>query len=91
MATKVAISMPMGTETTTFEALKQAIRIAGSQAEIARVCGVSTTAVWKWVTFSKRVPAEFVLKVEARTGVSRHELRPDIYPIERRRARKAVA
>lgn len=75
-----------------YDALKKAISIAGSQAEIARVCGVSTTAVWKWVTFSKRVPAEFVLKVESRTKVSRHELRPDIYPVEsRRRARRAVA
>jgi DNA-binding transcriptional regulator YdaS (Cro superfamily) len=26
--------------------------------------------------------AEMVLKVEAATGISRHELRPDIYPIE---------
>lgn len=40
---------------------------------------------------SRRVPAEFVLKVEALTGVSRHELRPDIYPIERRRQRRAVS
>ena len=26
--------------------------------------------------------AQFVLKAEAATGISRHELRPDIYPIE---------
>lgn len=31
---------------------------------------------------SKRVPAEYVLKIEAATGVSRHDLRPDIYPRE---------
>ncbi len=28
------------------------------------------------------MPAEFVLKAEAATGVSRHDLRPDIYPVE---------
>lgn len=68
--------------TTPFEALQLAVDKAGSQAEIARIAGVSTTAVWKWVQSSKRVPAEFVLKIEAATGVSRHDLRPDIYPRE---------
>lgn len=68
--------------TTPFEALELALAKAGSQAEIARIAGVSTTAVWKWVQSSKRVPAEFVLKIEAATGVSRHDLRPDIYPRE---------
>jgi DNA-binding transcriptional regulator YdaS (Cro superfamily) len=67
---------------TPFEALQLAIAKAGSQAEIARIAEVSTTAVWKWVQSSKRVPAEFVLKIEAATGVSRHDLRPDIYPLE---------
>ncbi|MBA4079669.1 MAG: hypothetical protein C0496_00195 [Erythrobacter sp.] len=67
---------------TPFEALQLAVDKAGSQAEIARIAGVSTTAVWKWVQSSKRVPAEFVLKIEAATGVSRHDLRPDIYPRE---------
>lgn len=63
-----------------FEALIKAIEIAGSQSALARVCRVSQTAVWKWVQSSKRLPAEHVLKVEAETGVSRHCLRPDIYP-----------
>ena len=31
---------------------------------------------------SKQLPAEYVLLVEAKTGVSRHDLRPDIYPRE---------
>lgn len=67
---------------TPFEALTLAVDKAGSQAEIARIAEVSPTAVWKWVQSSKRVPAEFVLKIEAATGVSRHDLRPDIYPRE---------
>jgi DNA-binding transcriptional regulator YdaS (Cro superfamily) len=29
-----------------------------------------------------RVPAERVLSIEAATGVPRHELRPDLYPLE---------
>ena len=67
---------------TRFEALKLAIERLGSQAALARVCSVSTTAVWKWLQTSKQLPPEYVLRVEAKTGVSRHALRPDIYPIE---------
>ncbi|MCG9054743.1 helix-turn-helix domain-containing protein [Laribacter hongkongensis] len=31
---------------------------------------------------SEKVPAEYVLSIERETGVSRHELRPDLYPKE---------
>ena len=67
---------------TPFEALMLAVDRAGSQSALARIAGVSPTAVWKWVQSSKRVPAEFVLRIEAATGVSRHFLRPDIYPVD---------
>lgn len=65
---------------TPLEALDKALQHAGSQAALARICGVTATAVWKWLQSSKRLPAEYVLRVEAATGVSRHDLRPDIYP-----------
>lgn len=67
---------------TPYEALCEAVNAAGSRAELARRCGCSTTAVWKWTQSAKRVSAEYVLRVEAATGVSRHALRPDIYPRE---------
>ncbi|MGE4324132.1 MAG: transcriptional regulator [Sphingobium sp.] len=67
---------------TPFEALQRAVEILGSQSALARICGVSQTAVWKWLQSSKRLPAEHVLRVEAATGVSRHWLRPDIYPVD---------
>lgn len=66
---------------TPFEALKGSVDIVGSQSAFARLCGVSQTAVWKWLQSGKRLPAEHVLTVEAETGVSRHLLRPDIYPL----------
>lgn len=82
----------MGRESTPFRALIRAIESIGSQAALARACQVSSTAVWKWVHVSGRVPAEFVLRTEAATGVSRHDLRPDIYPNEATPAAdKAVA
>lgn len=45
-------------------------------AQIARGLGISRGAVAKW----KRVPADRVLAVERLTGLSRHDLRPDLYP-----------
>ncbi|MEA3390050.1 MAG: YdaS family helix-turn-helix protein [Pseudomonadota bacterium] len=49
---------------------------------MGRLCGVSQQAVWKWVSRMKPLPPEHVLTVEEATGVSRHDLRPDIYPRE---------
>ena len=65
---------------TPFEALVQALDIAGSKAELARICECSHTAVLKMVQSAKRLSPQFVLRVEAATGVPRFLLRPDIYP-----------
>src|SRR4051812_7852997 len=72
----------MNMTATPFEALQAAVTRAGSQSAMARICGVGQPAVWKWLQSGKRLPAEHVLTVEANTGVSRHELRPDIYPCD---------
>ena len=61
------------------EATKKAIQVAGGAAELARKLGnISTAAICQW----RIIPSKRVLSVEAATGVSRHELRPDLYPIE---------
>lgn len=52
----------------------------GSQSAMARLLDISQAAVWKWLDEKSVLPAEHVLKVEAATGVPRHDLRPDIYP-----------
>ncbi|HXC39847.1 MAG TPA: Cro/CI family transcriptional regulator [Burkholderiales bacterium] len=53
-----------------------------SQEAFAKRLGVTQSAVSQWIR--KRVPGERVLAIEAATDgiVSRHELRPDLYPIE---------
>lgn len=63
-------------------ALQRAIKVAGSQAELARRIGKKQAHVWNWLNRDKRVPAEAVLAVESATGVSKSELRPDLYPPE---------
>ena len=62
-------------------ALRRACRVAGGQKPLADKIGTTQSQVWYWLERSKRgVPAEFVLRIEKATGVSRHELRPDLYP-----------
>jgi DNA-binding transcriptional regulator YdaS (Cro superfamily) len=62
----------LGMETTPID---KAICAAGSRSALARIVGTSRQAVSQW----KRIPVERVLVIEAATGISRYELRPDIY------------
>lgn len=63
------------------EALKRACEIAGGQKPLADRIGTTQSQVWYWLERSKKgIPAEFVLPIERATGVSRSELRPDLYP-----------
>lgn len=61
------------------EAVKQAIQRAGSQTKLARVLGVTPQCVQFWT--KSGIPPKWVIRVEKETGVSRHDLRPDIYPV----------
>lgn len=59
-------------------ALKRAMDAVGGQAALAAKIGISAQAVSQW----DEVPPLRVLEVERASGVSRHELRPDLYPME---------
>jgi DNA-binding transcriptional regulator YdaS (Cro superfamily) len=65
-------------------AVDRAIEAAGGLVGLAQVCGVKYQAVQKWRR-TGRVPAERVLEIERHTGVSRHDLREDLYPHEKAR------
>lgn len=64
--------------------LLRAVNYAGGQAALARLIGTSQGHVWNWLHREGRVPAEYVLKIEAavKGTVTRTELRPDLYPHE---------
>jgi DNA-binding transcriptional regulator YdaS (Cro superfamily) len=66
---------------TQFEAFQQAVRLAGGQAQFGRVVGLTQQKIWYYLSKRRPLPAEYVLAAERGTGVSRHLLRPDIYPV----------
>lgn len=55
--------------------IERAAAKVGGVIRLAARLNISRSAVAQW----KRVPAERVLDVESITGVSRYDLRPDIY------------
>jgi DNA-binding transcriptional regulator YdaS (Cro superfamily) len=79
----------------TEKAVEEAVRVAGSLRNVADQLGVSSQAISQWTRWQK-VPPKRVLALEAISGVSRHDLRPDIYgpPPDQKRVRpsqRAVA
>jgi hypothetical protein len=46
----------MHTQMSPFEALQAAVHATGGQSALARVCGRSQPAVWKWVQSAQRLP-----------------------------------
>jgi len=51
----------------------------GGQSGIARLLGITPQAVHQWVVGKRPVPPRHCIAIEAATGLSRHELRPDIF------------
>jgi DNA-binding transcriptional regulator YdaS (Cro superfamily) len=66
-------------ETNPLTALQKAVAISGGQVALAKKLGLKQGHVWWWLNRSKRIPAEQTIAVEQLTGVSRHELRPDVF------------
>jgi DNA-binding transcriptional regulator YdaS (Cro superfamily) len=50
----------------------------GRRIKLAAALSIVPHALSQW----QRIPVEHVLKIERYTGVSRHDMRPDIYPRE---------
>lgn len=60
-------------------AVSMAAKNVGSQTALAKALGCTPQNV-QWMCATGKVPAKHALKIEAVSGVSRHELRPDLYP-----------
>lgn len=71
------------------EALARAKAVLGSQQALADAVGVKQPSVHHILTDGKKVPAEWCIPIERATAakdpnkiVTRHDLRPDLYPRE---------
>ena len=72
------------------DAIYEAIGNAGGQVALSKVLGLRQQTISAWAT-KGRIPPEHVLRVEKACRVSRHRLRPDIYPVERIRTLNRAA
>jgi len=55
--------------------IARAIERAGSVKALADAAGVKPQAISQW----RRIPSDRVVRISEATGMSRHELRPDLY------------
>ncbi|HHT0302100.1 transcriptional regulator [Raoultella planticola] len=61
--------------------LEKAIQQAGSQAKLASKLGISRSSVNRWLhRFDSKVPPDRLIQIFKLTGVTPHELRPDLHP-----------
>ncbi|WP_045770856.1 transcriptional regulator [Xanthomonas albilineans] len=58
--------------------LHRAVEVAGGVGKLAASIGVAQNVVSNWRK-RRKVPSKHVLAIEAATGVSRHDLRPDVF------------
>lgn len=61
-------------------AISKAIRLAGSQTQLAKKLNVTPQAVQRWVS-SDEIPLSRVVQIEAALNgeITREELRPDVF------------
>jgi DNA-binding transcriptional regulator YdaS (Cro superfamily) len=64
------------------QAFVRTVAAAGSQSAFERCVGAKQQKVSYWLRRGMVLPGEYVLQAERVFGVSRHELRPDLYPLE---------
>lgn len=62
-------------------ALRLACDAVGGEARLAEKIGKTRSHISTWKQRGM-IPAEMALPIERATGVSRHVIRPDLYPIE---------
>lgn len=67
---------------TRYEALIACRDRAGSISQLGRDLDIPQSTMSRIVNQSKQLPAQYVIAAERLYGVSRHFLRPDIYPVE---------
>ena len=60
------------------DALNRAVDKSGGRKAFVESLGINYSTIQKWR--ERGVPARWVLKIEEVSGISRHDLDPDLYP-----------
>lgn len=61
--------------------LDKAIEVAGGKSRLAQALNIKPSSLSRWIhLYEGRVPAERVQQIFQLTGISPHELRPDLHP-----------
>ena len=61
--------------------LDKAIKAAGGKRRLATALNIKPSSLSRWIhRYNGRVPAERVIQIYQLTGVTPHELRPDLHP-----------
>lgn len=60
------------------EIFSEVVKRLGSQAQVARICGVTSVAVNHWAKRGQ-IPVARCKAIEKATGINRKRLRPDIF------------
>jgi DNA-binding transcriptional regulator YdaS (Cro superfamily) len=55
--------------------LQQAIAVVGGLRALARLLNISHQAILQW----DKIPDEWIIEIEQKTGIARERLRPDLY------------
>lgn len=63
-------------------AFAKARDVAGGIPALAKIVDRTPANLYSLFTRLRPCPPQLVLPIEKATGISRHELRPDIYPVE---------
>ena len=69
--------------------LQRACTLVGGQAALGRKIGRSQSTIWNWL--QRGIPADDCPAIETATDgrVTCHDLRPDVFRVHRRKAKKA--
>ena len=59
--------------------VRNIIEKSGGQTKLAAHLNITQGAVNHWIRRKSKVPAQYVLKIEKLTGISRYEIRPDVF------------
>jgi len=70
--------------------ITRAVEKIGTQAEFAKATGFAPAFVWQWVNNKRPVPAKHCIAIELATGITRYELRPDVFGPAPTSAKKAA-